>query len=48
MLWTIVSVLLVLWLVAMISGTMGGIIHLLLILALAFVVIGALQNRRMV
>jgi hypothetical protein len=46
MLWTLVAVLLVLWLVGMIAGAFGGLIHLLLVLALAFVVISALQGRR--
>lgn len=46
MLWTLVAVLLVLWLVGIISGALGGIIHLLLIVALFAIVIGAMQSRR--
>jgi hypothetical protein len=48
MLWTIISILLVLWLVGMISGALGGIIHLLLIAALVAIVVSALAGRRTV
>jgi uncharacterized protein DUF5670 len=47
MLWTIFVVLLVLWLLGMVSSyTMGGFIHILLILALAAVLIRVIQGRR--
>jgi hypothetical protein len=47
MLWTIAVVLLVLWLVGLVSSyTMGGLIHVLLVVALVVVVIGVLQGRR--
>ena len=47
MLWTIFVVLLVLWLPGMVSSyTMGGFIHILLVIALAVVVIRVIQGRR--
>jgi len=47
MLWTIFVVLLVLWLLGMVSSyTLGGFIHLLLILAIVVVVINLIQGRR--
>jgi len=46
-LWTIFVVLLVLWLLGVVSSyTLGGFIHLLLILALAVVLINIIQGRR--
>jgi len=47
MLWTIFVILLVLWLVGLVSSyTMGGFIHLLLVLALVVLVINLLTGRR--
>jgi hypothetical protein len=47
MLWTIFVVLAVLWLLGMVSSyTMGGAIHLLLVLALIVLVINLLGGRR--
>ncbi|HRH41557.1 MAG TPA: lmo0937 family membrane protein [Pyrinomonadaceae bacterium] len=47
MLWTIFVVLLVLWVLGLVSGsTMGGFIHLLLVLAIAVVAIRVIQGRR--
>ncbi|HAS52641.1 MAG TPA: lmo0937 family membrane protein [Nitrospiraceae bacterium] len=47
MLWTIVVVLLVLWLLGFVSSyTMGGLIHILLVIALVVVVIRILQGRK--
>ena len=47
MLWTIFVVLLVLWLLGMVSSyTLGGFIHILLVIALAVVVIRVIQGRR--
>jgi len=47
MLWTIFVVLLILWALGLISGyTMGGFIHLLLVIALAVVLIRIIQGRR--
>jgi Family of unknown function (DUF5670) len=46
-LWTIFVILLVLWLLGMVSSyTLGGYIHLLLILAIAVVLIRVIQGRR--
>ncbi len=47
MLWTILVILLVLWLLGMVSSyTLGGYIHILLILAIAVVLIRVIQGRR--
>ena len=46
MLWTIFVVLLVLWLLVVVSSyTLGGFIHILLILAIAIVLIRVIQGR---
>lgn len=46
MLWTITVLLVVLWLLGMVSSyTMGGFIHLLLVLAVVAVVIRLIQGR---
>lgn len=47
MLWTIFVILLVLWALGMVSSyTMGGFIHILLLIAVAVVVINLIQGRR--
>jgi hypothetical protein len=47
MLWTIFVILLVLWAVGLVSSyTLGGYIHLLLIIALAVLLIRIIQGRR--
>ena len=47
MLWTIFTVLLVLWLLGMVTSyTMGGFIHILLLLAVATLLIRIIQGRR--
>jgi hypothetical protein len=47
MLWTIFVVLLVLWALGMVSSyTLGGYIHLLLVIALVVVVIRIIQGRK--
>lgn len=49
MLWTIFVILLVLWLVGLVSSyTMGGFIHLLLVLAVIVLVINLVTGRRTV
>jgi hypothetical protein len=46
MLWTIAVVLLVLWLLGMVSSyTLGGFIHILLVLAIVAVLIRLIQGR---
>ena len=47
MLWTIFVVLLVLWALGLVSSyTLGGYIHLLLVIAIAVVLIRIIQGRR--
>jgi hypothetical protein len=47
MLWTIAVVLAVLWLLGLVSSyTMGGFIHILLVLAIVVVLINVIQSRR--
>ena len=47
MLWTIFVVLLVLWLLGLVSSyTLGGFIHLLLVLALVILVINLVTGRK--
>jgi len=47
MLWTIFVILLVLWLLGLVSSyTLGGFIHILLVLALIVLVINLLSGRR--
>ncbi len=48
MLWTIIAVLLVLWLVGFLVDIGGGLIHLLLVIALVIFVINLLTGRRTV
>ncbi|HEX8891002.1 MAG TPA: lmo0937 family membrane protein [Pyrinomonadaceae bacterium] len=48
MLWTIMAVLLVLWLIGLIAHIGGGLIHLLLVVALVVFVINLLTGRRTV
>ena len=47
MLWTIFVVLLILWALGLVSGyTIGGFIHVLLVIALAAILIRLIQGRR--
>jgi hypothetical protein len=47
MLWTIAVILLVLWALGLVTSyTMGGFIHLLLVIAIVVVVINLLQGRK--
>lgn len=47
MLWTIAVILLVLWALGFVSSyTLGGFIHLLLVLALITLVFGVIRRRR--
>ena len=49
MLWTIFVILLVLWLLGMVSSyTMGGFIHILLVVAIAVLLINVITGRRVV
>jgi hypothetical protein len=47
MLWTVVVILLVLWALGLVTSTsMGGLIHILLVLAIVVVLIRVIQGRR--
>jgi hypothetical protein len=47
MLWTIFVILLVLWMLGLISGyTIGGYIHILLVIAIVVVLIRIIQGRK--
>jgi len=47
MLWTIAVILAVLWLLGIVSSyTLGGFIHILLVLAIIVVLINVIQGRR--
>jgi Family of unknown function (DUF5670) len=49
MLWTLFVVLMILWLLGVVSSyTLGGFIHLLLVLAVIMVIIQLIQGRRVV
>ena len=48
MLWTLVVVLLVLWALGLVTSTyFGGLIHILLVVALIVIVVRLLQGRRL-
>ncbi len=47
MLWTILVILLILWLAGLMTGyTMGGIIHVLLVIAVIVLVVQLIQGRK--
>jgi hypothetical protein len=47
MLWTIAVILIVLWALGLVTSyTMGGVIHVLLVIAIIVVVVGFIQGRR--
>ena len=47
MLWTIAVILIVLWALGLVSSyTMGGFIHILIVVALVVIVISVIQGRR--
>lgn len=49
MLWTILAILLALWLLGFVSGnTIGGFLHLLLLAALVVFIVRVLSGRRVV
>lgn len=49
MLWTIAVVLLVLWALGLVTSyTMGGFIHVLLVIAIVVVLISVIQGRKVV
>jgi hypothetical protein len=48
MLWTVMAILLVLWLVGLLTHVAGGFIHLLLVIALVVFIINFISGRRTV
>jgi hypothetical protein len=48
MLWTILVILLVLWLLGFLTSVGGGLVHLLLVIALVVLVVQLLSGRRAV
>jgi hypothetical protein len=47
MLWTIVVILLILWLLGLVSSyTLGGFIHVLLVIAVIMIIVNLIQGRR--
>jgi hypothetical protein len=47
MLWTIAVILVVLWLLGLVSSyTLGGFIHILLVVAVVIIIINLIQGRR--
>jgi hypothetical protein len=47
MLWTIAVILIILWVLGLVSSyTMGGLIHILLIIAIVVVLLNIIQGRR--
>ncbi len=47
MLWTICVVLIILWLLGLVTSyTMGGLIHILLVIAIIVVLVRVIQGRR--
>ncbi|HET6399955.1 MAG TPA: lmo0937 family membrane protein [Candidatus Kapabacteria bacterium] len=46
MLWTIIAILLVLWVLGVVTSIGGGLIHLLLVLAVILVLVRLIQGRR--
>jgi len=49
MLWTLAVILIVLWLLGLVSSyTMGGLIHVLLVIAIVVILLRVIQGRRIV
>lgn len=49
MLWTIFVILLILWLLGLVSGyTVGGFVHILLVVAVVVLLIRLIQGRRVI
>ena len=47
MLWTIGVILLILWLLGLLTGyTLGGVIHILLVIAIVVVLVRVIQGRK--
>jgi hypothetical protein len=49
MLWTIAVILIILWLLGLVTSyTMGGFVHILLVIAVIVVLVNIIQGRRVV
>ena len=49
MLWTIAVIMIVLWLLGIVTSyTMGGFVHVLLVIAIVMVLVNIIQGRRVV
>lgn len=49
MLWTIIIILLILWLLGLVSGyTLGGVVHILLVVAVVVLIVNLIRGRRVV
>ena len=49
MLWTLAVILIILWLLGLVSSyTMGGFIHILLVIAIVVVLIRVIQGRKVI
>lgn len=47
MLWTIAVILIILWLLGLVTSyTMGGVIHIALVIAVIVIIVGLIQRRR--
>jgi len=47
MLWTIAMILIILWVLGLVSSyTMGGLIHVLLVIAVVVILLNVIQGRR--
>jgi hypothetical protein len=46
MLWTIVAVLLILWLLGLLTYPMGGLIHILLVIAIIMILVNVISGRK--
>ena len=47
MLWTIAVILIILWLLGLVTSyTMGGFVHILLVIAIIMVLVNVIQGRR--
>ena len=49
MLWTIILILLILWALGLVSGyTLGGVLHILLVIAVIVLIVNLVRGRRVV
>lgn len=47
MLWTICVILIILWLLGLVSGTtMGGLVHILLVIAIVMILVNLITGRK--